>query len=212
VRGPVRKLGAVALHKRGGIYHYHFSVDGTRYRGSTKKANLAAARRVESPLLAQAEEKGDVVLRKRSPLLRDFKTRFLEWVEGNTTLKQKTKDYYENGWRLLEQADVTAMRLNAITKHDGDRLSFRVGVVIDLPENVFRSHRPFRSRRNRGCGAVRLEWNLVALLQRPPERASPSASVVVQFLRPSAAHRKSIVHRRYVLLVSQFPRRVASAR
>ena len=46
----------MALHKRGGIYHYHFWVDGTRYRGSTKKANLAAARRVESLLLAQAEE------------------------------------------------------------------------------------------------------------------------------------------------------------
>jgi hypothetical protein len=85
----------MALHKRGGIYHYHFWVDGTRYCGSTKKANLAAARRVESLLLAQAEEKGDVVLRKRSPLLRDFKIRLLEWVEGNTTLKQKTKDYYE---------------------------------------------------------------------------------------------------------------------
>jgi hypothetical protein len=80
---------AMALHKRGGINHYHFWVDGTRYRGSTKKATLAAARRVESLLLAQAEEKGDVVLRKRSPLLRDFKIRFFEWVEGNTTLKQK---------------------------------------------------------------------------------------------------------------------------
>ena len=100
----------MALHKRGGIYHYHFWVDGTRYRGSTKKANLAAARRVESLLLAQAEEKGDVVLRKRSPLLRDFRIRFFEWVESNTTLKQKTKDYYENGWRLLEETDIAAMR------------------------------------------------------------------------------------------------------
>src|ERR1700694_1105414 len=115
---------AMALHKRGGIYHYHFWVDGTRYRGSTKKANLAAARRVESLLLAQAEEKGDVVLRKRSPLLRDFKIRFFEWVEGNTTLKQKTRDYYENGWRLLEETDVAAMRINAITKDDADRLTF----------------------------------------------------------------------------------------
>jgi len=99
----------MALFKRGGIYHYHFWVNSTRYRGSTKKTNLAAARRFEAVLIAQAEEKGDVVLRKRSPLLRDFKTRFLEWVEGNTTLKQKTKDYYENGWRLLEQTDVVAI-------------------------------------------------------------------------------------------------------
>jgi len=101
----------MALFKRGGIYHYHFWVNSTRYRGSTKKTNLAAARRFEALLIAQAEEKGEVVLRKRSPLLRDFKARFFEWVESNTTLKQKTKDYYENGWRLLEETDVAAMRL-----------------------------------------------------------------------------------------------------
>ena len=52
---------------------------------------------------------------------------FFEWVEGNTTLKQKTKDYYENGWRLLEETDVAAMRLNAITKDDADRLAFPCG-------------------------------------------------------------------------------------
>jgi hypothetical protein len=45
----------MALHKRGGIYHYHFWVDGERYRGSTKKKE-AAARRVEA-LLTEAQEK-----------------------------------------------------------------------------------------------------------------------------------------------------------
>src|SRR5258708_20385749 len=114
----------MALQKGGELYNYHFWVDGTRYRGSTKKTNLAIARRVESLLLAQAEEKGDVVLRKRSPLLRDFKTRFFEWVEGNTTLKQKTKDYYENGWRLLEETDVASMRLNPTTSLDPYPLPF----------------------------------------------------------------------------------------
>jgi integrase len=48
-------------------------------------------------------------------------------VESNTTLKQKTKDYYENGWRLLEETDVAAMRLNAITRDDADRLTFPGG-------------------------------------------------------------------------------------
>jgi len=41
---------------------------------------------VEALLLTQAEEKGDLVLRKRSPRLR-----------------AKTKDYYENGWRLTSK-------------------------------------------------------------------------------------------------------------
>jgi len=117
----------MALFKRGGIYHYHFWVNSTRYRGSTKKTNLAVARRVEALLIAQAEEKGDVVLSRRSPLLRDFQARFFEWVEGNTTLKQKTKDYYENGWRLLEGTTVAPMRLNTITRDDADRLTFPGG-------------------------------------------------------------------------------------
>jgi hypothetical protein len=77
----------MALHRRGG-YHYHFWVDGTRYRGSSKEVNLAAARRVESLLLAQAEEKGDVVLRKRSPLLPDFKIRFLS---GSKVTRRSSK-------------------------------------------------------------------------------------------------------------------------
>jgi len=155
----------MALHKRGGIYHYHFWVDGTRYRGSTKKANLAAARRVESLLLAQAEEKGDLVLRKRSPLLRDFKTRFFEWVEGNITLKQKTKDYYENGWRLLEETDVAAMRVNAITRDDADRLTFPGG-----PSNHNNALRTLR----RMLGKAE-EWNII--------KASPKIKLMQEHAR-----------------------------
>jgi hypothetical protein len=155
----------MALHRRGGIYHYHFWVDGTRYRGSTKKANLAAARRVESLLLAQAEEKGDVVLRKRSPLLRDFKTRFFEWVKCNTTLKQKTKDYYENGWRLLEETDVAAMRLNAITKDDADRLAFPGGPSSH--NNALRTLRRMLGKAE--------EWNII--------KASPKIKLMQEHAR-----------------------------
>jgi integrase len=133
--------------------------------GSTKKANLAAARRVESLLLAQAEEKGDVVLRKRSPLLRDFKIRFFEWVEGNTTLKQKTKDYYENGWRLLEETDAAAMRLNAITKDDADRLTFPGG-----PSNHNNALRTLR----RMLGKAE-EWNII--------KASPKIKLMQEHAR-----------------------------
>jgi len=141
----------MALFKRGGIYHYHFWVNSTRYRGSTKKTNQAAARRVEALLIAQAEDKGDVVLRKRSPLLRDFKTRFFEWAEGNSTLKQKTKDYYENGWRLLDKTRLGAMRLNAITRDDADRLAFPGG-----PSNHNNALRTLR----RMLGKAE-EWNLI---------------------------------------------------
>jgi integrase len=117
----------MALRKRGGIYHYHFWVEGKRYRGSTKKKNEAAARRVEGLLMAQAQEEGDILLRRRCPLLRDFKARFFDWVKMNGKLQQTTKDYYANGWRLLEEKKVAEMRLSAITRDDADRLTFPGG-------------------------------------------------------------------------------------
>jgi integrase len=141
----------MALHKRGGVYHYHFWVDGTRYRGSTKKTNLAAARRVEALLIAQAEDKGDVVLRRRSPFLRDFKMRFFEWANGNMNLKQTTKDYYENGWRLLKDTTVAAMRLTAISRDEAERLAFPGG-----PSNHNNALRTLR----RMLGKAE-EWNVI---------------------------------------------------
>jgi hypothetical protein len=141
----------MALRKRGGIYHYHFWVEGKRYRGSTKKTNEAAARRVEALLMAEAEEKGDVLLRRRSPLLRDFKPRFLDWVQGNNKLQQATKDYYANGWRLLEGTNVAEMRISAITRDDADRLSFPGG-----PGNHNNALRTLR----RMLGKAE-EWNVI---------------------------------------------------
>jgi len=83
--------------------------------------------------------------------LRDFKARFFEWVDGNTTLKQKTKDYYENVWRLLEETDVAAMRLKAITRDDADRLTFPGG-----PSNHDNALRTLR----RMLGKAE-EWNII---------------------------------------------------
>jgi hypothetical protein len=85
-----------------------------------------------------------------------------------------------------------------------------VGVVIDHPENFFAHASISIAPKSRVWGR-QTKTEPSALLQRPPERASPSASVVVQFLRPSAEHRKSIAHRHYALSVSQFPPQVASA-
>jgi len=109
----------MALYKRGGFYHYHFWVDGKRYRGSTKKKTQAAARRIEAVLIADAERDGDLVLRKRTPVLSDFSERFLDWVE-NSNLKPKSKLYYQNGWRLLADTKLAGMRLNSIGNDDAD--------------------------------------------------------------------------------------------
>jgi hypothetical protein len=57
----------MAFRKRGGIYHYHFWVEGKRYRGSTKKTNEAAALRVRALLMAEAEEKRRRTSQKAQP-------------------------------------------------------------------------------------------------------------------------------------------------
>jgi len=117
----------MALYKRGRVYHYRFRINGRRYRGSTKKTTLTAARRIEALTMARAEERGGVLTLRRSPVLREFSTRFLEWVENQSTLKQKSKDYYANGWRLLADTDMAGMRLDAICQDDTGVVSFPGG-------------------------------------------------------------------------------------
>jgi hypothetical protein len=87
----------MALQKRGKFYHYHFWVNGRRFRGSTKKTTITAARRTEALVMARAEEKGHLALVRRCPLLREFSRRFFEWVDNQSTLKEKSRVYYSNG-------------------------------------------------------------------------------------------------------------------
>jgi len=119
----------MALQKRGDTYHYHFWVAGKRYRGSTKQTSLAAARRVESLLVAQAEQKGEIVLSKRSPFLREFSEKFLDWVNNKSGLQQRTKEYYANGWRLLAETDIAGMRMSEIARDDALSLTFPGGAA-----------------------------------------------------------------------------------
>lgn len=119
----------MALQKRGDTYQYHFWVAGKRYRGSTKQNNLAAAWRVESMLIAEAEQKGEIHLSKRSPVLREFSEKFLDWVNNKSGLQQKSKDYYANGWRLLAETDIAGMRMSEITRDDARALTFPGGAA-----------------------------------------------------------------------------------
>jgi hypothetical protein len=69
----------------------------------------------EFPTTARAEERDGVLLR-RSPVLREFSQAFLEWVENQSTLKQKSKDYHANGWRLPADTDIAGVRLTQFPK------------------------------------------------------------------------------------------------
>ena len=116
----------MALYLRGSFYHYHFCVDGRRYRGSTKQKSLAAARRVEAKLIAEAEQDGTIVVRSKTPTLAEFSKEFLELVESSK-LSPDSKKYYQRGWQMLAETKVSSMRLNAIGRDEADVLSFSGG-------------------------------------------------------------------------------------
>lgn len=151
----------MALSKRGGFYHYHFWVQGQRYRGSTKKTTISAARQIESRLIAAAEEEGDLTTKKRSPILCELESRFFDWVE-KSTLAEKSKTYYRNGWRLLSETKVASMRLNVICKDNADSLRFPGG-----PSNHNNALRTLR----RVLGKA-VEWKLL--------KAAPKIKLLVE--------------------------------
>jgi integrase len=113
----------MALYKRAGIYHYDFTVNGKRYRGTTKMRNEKAATKYESLLMAQAMEKGSVIVRRKFPLLEKFSSQFVDWVD-ESSLDPDTKRYYNNGWRLLQSTAIAKMRINEITTDSADALKF----------------------------------------------------------------------------------------
>ncbi len=124
----------MALLKRPGSrnYFYDFTVDGRRFRGSTKTAKLTEAKAREAALIVQAQERGSVPVRAyRVPTLEEISGRFLEWVRNSEGLEPNTKSYYIYGWRLLSQIRVSGtralvknLRLSLITKDVAGALRF----------------------------------------------------------------------------------------
>lgn len=144
----------MSLYKRGDTWHYYFCVDGRRYRGSTKQTTESRARKVESSLIAAA--RANTLPDRKSPTLRTFSAKFLEWVETARSSKTgrpldgDTKRYYQNGWRLLEATPLANMNLGKITKDDVESLRFPGG-----PSNGNTALRTLR----RMMGKAR-EWGL----------------------------------------------------
>ncbi len=95
-------------------------VAGRRYRISTKeragKSNRPSvlAQQKEAALIHQLSTGESTGIRKRAPILRDYAKDFLDYV-GRTRRSEETKDYYRNGWRLLERETISGMRIDAIT-------------------------------------------------------------------------------------------------
>jgi hypothetical protein len=103
-------------------YWYDFTVRGERYRGSTKETNETRAQKAAALKLATTI-KGSDPLDRKPPTLREYSEDFLQWVETGR-LEDDSRRYYRNGWRLLEQTKIAAMRMDQITKDEVEKLEF----------------------------------------------------------------------------------------
>lgn len=104
------------------FYWYDFTVQGHRYRGSTRETRSVRALKTASLKLASVIENTDPLPRKPSALGK-FAERFLAWVDDGR-LEEKTKKFYRNGWRLLRVTPVSDMRLDQITGDCVEQLKF----------------------------------------------------------------------------------------
>lgn len=136
------------------FWWYDFTVRGKRYRGSTKETSEHRAFKIAGLRFADAVKRHDPLPRK-APVLRDFSTVFLKWVDA-AQLEDKTRIYYKDGWRMLKVTALAGMRLDAITNDDVERITFPGGAATG---NCAR--RTLRRMLHRAE-----DWNLIG---RPPK-------------------------------------------
>jgi integrase len=148
------------------VYQYSFYVDGKRFRGSTKTSKITEARAKESALITKVLERGSMssVRPVHAPLLREFATRFLEWVDGSK-LELSTKTYYRRGWKLLASTRLAAMRISRITGDDVDatRIMHEVkegGNVTTVECSAHYTNRALRTLKRMFSKA--LEWKVIS--------------------------------------------------
>ena len=112
----------MSIYQRGDVWYYLFYINGRRYRGSTKTKNEKEAERVEARKRVAAET-GESLRPKRAPLVREFAKQFIEWLD-KTTLAEKTKADYKNGWRLILKTPLSGMRMDQVTADDVETTKF----------------------------------------------------------------------------------------
>lgn len=102
---------------RSPYFWYDFRFGGKRYRGSTEERTKAAARAFEAELITSLQKEGTMPKRgAKAPLLRDFLNQFLAYVDANQHLAVKTKRYYRNGARMLQETALREFPIDRITR------------------------------------------------------------------------------------------------
>jgi integrase len=117
----------MSLYKRGGIWHYAFTVKGKRFRGSTDESNKYLAGLVEGNKFKAAREKWVNALRGVCPTLLEQGAEFTKWIDATHSIEPKTKKCYQNGWRLLQTTKLAAMKLDEITNRECEVATFAGG-------------------------------------------------------------------------------------
>ena len=149
----------MALKKRGKYWHYEFMIDGRKFRGSTKEKGKTRAIAVEASLMTSVRTTVGGVNFKKAPVLRDFSTRFLKFVDAETEaghLDPDTKKYYHYGWKLLDETALAYMRIDRIGTSDAS--------VISFPHGPSYANQAFRTLRRMLHMAV--AWNLLRAAPR----------------------------------------------
>jgi len=107
----------MSLYKRGGIWHYDFTVRGQRHRGSTKQKSKGVAKNIEAQLISAVIVKGGSLTPRKPPRLIEFAPKFFEWLDAvcsNGRRKPNTQRYYTNGWKRLKETGLPGMTLDQI--------------------------------------------------------------------------------------------------
>jgi len=115
------------LYRQGGSKYWtvDFVVNGRRHRKSTKQTTKAKAGEVAAEFIRQAQRNESPVRKGQMMRLRLFaEDRFLPFVEAST-LAEKSKLYYQNGWRILKSLPVADLRLDCITTSVADTLELK---------------------------------------------------------------------------------------
>jgi len=144
----------MALYKRSEVWHYDFTMDGRRYRGSTKEKISSKARMIEAKLMNEAKQR-KLTVQRRTLTLAEFSKRFLDWVE-TTRLEAETKKYYQSGWRMLAKTPISGVRLAHITTDEAEALRFD-----HSPANANRALRTLRRMLGKAA-----EWGVISAAPR----------------------------------------------
>ncbi len=110
MRAKMEELVKLFKKQKSKFYWYDFTVRSRRYRGSTQETKSVRALQVASLKLASVMETNDRLPRKPT-VVREFAQRFLAWVDSGR-LEEKTRKFYRNGWRLLNNTSVAETRID----------------------------------------------------------------------------------------------------